>query len=83
MFRRSSILYVTVSLFTLITAGAANYTSLSNRSFEIDYENNVFLKDGQPFRYISGSVHYFRVVEEYWDSILGKLYLAGLNTIQT
>ena len=79
-----TILLVTLSLFAVTKAGTANYApQTTNRSFLIDYDNNVFLKDGQPFRYISGSVHYFRVMEDYWDSILRKLYLAGLNTVQT
>ena len=58
------------------------HTSYS-RSFTIDYENDVFLKDGEPFRYISGSFHYFRVPEFYWKDRLAKMKAAGLNTLQT
>ena len=57
--------------------------SSSSRSFTIDYENDVFLKDGEPFRYISGSFHYFRVAEFYWKDRLAKMKAAGLNTLQT
>ncbi|KAL1438027.1 hypothetical protein MTO96_048482 [Rhipicephalus appendiculatus] len=32
-----------------------------NRSFVVDYENDRFLKDGEPFQYVSGSIHYFRI----------------------
>eukprot|EP00795_Rhopilema_esculentum_P014374 gene14374-5422_t len=53
------------------------------RSFTIDYQNNCFLKDGQPFRYISGGMHYFRVPEFYWEDRLKKIKAAGLNAIQT
>jgi len=53
------------------------------RSFTIDYDNNRFLKDGEPFRYISGGIHYFRVPEFYWEDRLRKMKAAGLNTIQT
>lgn len=49
----------------------------------IDYENNQFLKDGQPYRYISGSLHYFRIPKNYWQDRLDKIKAAGLNTIQT
>ncbi|GAB6024565.1 hypothetical protein CHUAL_009717 [Chamberlinius hualienensis] len=53
------------------------------RSFVIDYENDQFLKDGQPYRYISGSIHYFRVPRVHWQDRLNKMKAGGLNTIQT
>ena len=52
------------------------------RSFVIDYENNTFLKDGQPFRYISGSIHYFRVPRNLWRDRLLKIRAGGYNAIQ-
>ncbi|MCJ8732959.1 hypothetical protein PDJAM_G00217660 [Pangasius djambal] len=58
-------------------------TSVSaERSFSIDYSNDCFLKDGQYFRYISGSVHYFRVPRCSWKDRLMKMYMSGLNAIQ-
>ena len=53
------------------------------RSFVIDYDNNCFLKDGEPFRYISGSFHYFRVPRFYWRDRLMKMKAGGLNAVQT
>ena len=53
------------------------------RSFVIDYENDCFLKDGEPFRYISGSFHYFRVPRFYWKDRLMKMKAGGLNAVQT
>ncbi|XP_029200002.2 LOW QUALITY PROTEIN: beta-galactosidase-like [Acropora millepora] len=53
------------------------------RSFTIDYKNDVFLKDGEPFRYISGSFHYFRVPKPYWEDRMKKMKSAGLNALQT
>ncbi|XP_048204582.1 beta-galactosidase [Perognathus longimembris pacificus] len=55
----------------------------SSRTFELDYYQDRFLKDGKPFRYISGSIHYFRVPRFYWVDRLLKMKMAGLNTIQT
>ena len=52
------------------------------RTFEIDYENNQFRKDGEPFRYISGSIHYFRVPSALWRDRLAKVRALGLNAIQ-
>ena len=53
------------------------------RSFVIDYDNDRFLKDGQPFRYISGCLHYFRVPKYYWKDRLMKMKAGGLNAVQT
>ncbi|KAK2839709.1 hypothetical protein Q5P01_013449 [Channa striata] len=52
------------------------------RSFSIDYKNNCFLKDGKPFQYISGSIHYSRIPPYYWKDRLVKMYMTGLNAIQ-
>ena len=56
--------------------------ALSNRSFGIDYTNNTFVKDGEPFRYISGSIHYSRVPYQYWEDRLEKMFAAGLDAVQ-
>lgn len=52
------------------------------RSFSIDYKNNCFLKDGKPFQYISGSIHYSRIPRYYWKDRLLKMYMTGLNAVQ-
>ena len=44
---------------------------------------NQFLLDGKPFRILSGAMHYFRVVPEYWRDRLGKMKAFGLNTVET
>ena len=56
---------------------------ISARSFTIDFKNNQFLKDGQPFRYVSGSIHYARVPSALWGDRLKKMRAAGLNALQT
>ncbi|XP_045713335.1 beta-galactosidase [Phyllostomus hastatus] len=56
--------------------------NVSQKTFTIDYNRNCFLKDGRPFRYISGSIHYFRVPRFYWKDRLLKMKMAGLNAIQ-
>lgn len=42
-----------------------------------------FYLDGEPFKIISGSIHYFRVVPEYWRDRLEKLKALGCNTVET
>ncbi|NWY11244.1 BGAL galactosidase, partial [Aphelocoma coerulescens] len=56
--------------------------SPSARSFQLDYEHNCFRKDGAPFRYISGSIHYARVPRPAWRDRLLKMYMSGLNAVQ-
>ncbi|CAN8028404.1 unnamed protein product, partial [Ixodes persulcatus] len=53
------------------------------RCFRVDYENNVFLKDDEPFQFVSGSFHYFRVLKDSWKDRLLKMKNGGLNVVQT
>lgn len=54
----------------------------AKRSFKIDYDNDQFLRDDLPFRYISGEIHYFRIPYQYWGDRLAKIRAAGLNAVQ-
>lgn len=49
-------------------------------TFEIRDE---FYLDGRPFQIISGGIHYFRVLPEYWEDRLCKLKALGCNTVET
>lgn len=42
-----------------------------------------FYLDGKPIKIISGAIHYFRVVPEYWEDRLLKLKAMGCNTVET
>lgn len=48
--------------------------------FEIKEE---FYLNEHPIKIISGAIHYFRVVPEYWRDRLEKLRLMGCNTVET
>ncbi|KAI5943663.1 beta-galactosidase-1-like protein isoform X2 [Manis javanica] len=52
------------------------------RSFVVDRDNGRFLLDGVPFRYVSGSLHYFRVPRVLWADRLFKMRMSGLNAVQ-
>uniref|UniRef100_A0A667YJB5 Beta-galactosidase n=1 Tax=Myripristis murdjan TaxID=586833 RepID=A0A667YJB5_9TELE len=54
-----------------------------NTSTFLFFFNDCFRKDGEAFRYISGSIHYSRIPRVYWKDRLLKMYMAGLNAIQT
>ena len=72
-----------VCFFILVFLHHSKSKVFASPSFTIDYESNTFLKDGKPFRYISGSMHYFRIPYQLWEDRLYKAKMAGLNTIQT
>jgi beta-galactosidase len=49
-------------------------------NFEVKEE---FYLDGKKIKIISGGIHYFRVVPEYWRDRLEKLKSLGCNTVET
>lgn len=49
---------------------------------QFEIRDNFYL-NGDPFQVISGSIHYFRVVPEYWRDRLEKLKAMGCNTVET
>ncbi|XP_053328055.1 beta-galactosidase-1-like protein [Spea bombifrons] len=69
-------------LLCLLLMGTLCPRAWADPSFAIDYDRNCFKKDGTCFRYISGSVHYFRIPAAYWRDRLLKMYMTGLNAIQ-
>ena len=73
----------TAAIWVALFVFLAGFHTTSSRSFVVDWKNDVFLKDGEPFRYISGSFHYFRVPRFYWQDRLSKMKAAGLNAVQT
>ena len=42
-----------------------------------------FLLNGEPFRVLSGAIHYFRVHPDQWADRIAKAHAMGLNTIET
>lgn len=50
------------------------------KRFEVKDE---FYLDGKPVKLMSGAVHYFRLVPEYWEDCLYNLKAMGFNTVET
>ncbi|MFB6839900.1 beta-galactosidase family protein [Streptomyces sp. NPDC056361] len=50
---------------------------------DLQMDEAGFLLDGQPFRFLSGGLHYFRVHPDQWQDRLRKARLMGLNTVET
>ncbi len=63
-----------VSILVLLLCSAL---TSSRRSFSIDYDKRTFLRNGQSHRYVSGTLHYFRVLPGAWRDRLAKMRLAG------
>lgn len=53
---------------------------MTNHIFEI---KDDFYLDDKKIKIISGGIHYFRVVPEYWRDRLEKLKAMGCNTVET
>lgn len=49
----------------------------------LEWKDKQYLLDGKPLRIMSGAIHYFRVVPEYWKDRLLKLKACGFNTVET
>ena len=49
----------------------------------LEVKGGAFYLDGQKIQILSGAIHYFRVVPEYWEDRLKKLKNCGLNTVET
>lgn len=49
----------------------------------LEYKDDRYVWDEAPFRMMSGAIHYFRVVPEYWQDRLLKLKACGFNTVET
>lgn len=47
------------------------------------YDDETFRLDGEPFRIVSGALHYFRVHPDQWAERIAMGRLMGLNTIET
>lgn len=55
---------------------------MQNKENIFEIKDNFYLKS-ESFKIISGSIHYFRVVPEYWRDRLEKLKAMGCNTVET
>lgn len=68
-----------ISIASSVSAQISDSPYVSNGS--LTFQNRTFYLDGNPFRILSGSLHYFRVVPEYWWDRMQKMKACGLNTL--
>ncbi|XP_061659256.1 beta-galactosidase-1-like protein 2 isoform X2 [Syngnathoides biaculeatus] len=53
------------------------------RKFGLSANSSQFSLEGEPFRILGGSIHYFRVPRAYWRDRLMKMKACGINTLST
>ena len=49
----------------------------------LEAKDSAFFLDGREIKLLSGAIHYFRVIPEYWEDRLLKLKACGLNCVET
>ncbi|PAV31145.1 beta-galactosidase [Virgibacillus profundi] len=50
---------------------------------KLKVQGNELHLNNEPIQIISGAIHYYRVVPEYWEDRLLKLKACGFNTVET
>lgn len=73
--------------FVLLFAVGAEYLDIQKnkngtRGLRINCDQNRFELDGEPFHYIAGEIHYFRIPYMLWNDRLYRLRAMGLNVAQ-
>ena len=65
--------------------GVRSYFDAKPRApaIKISPDGKDFVVEGKVKRILSGAIHYFRVVPDYWEDRLRKLRATGLNTVET
>ncbi|XP_036229202.2 beta-galactosidase [Bactrocera oleae] len=77
------VLGLTCCLLLLGVHASYAHRAAGSRNFTVDWDNDRFLKDGEPFRFIAGSFHYFRAHPDSWQRKLQTLRASGLNAVTT
>ncbi|XP_061606687.1 beta-galactosidase-1-like protein 2 isoform X2 [Phyllopteryx taeniolatus] len=54
-----------------------------SRKVGLSANSSQFTLEGEPFRILGGSIHYFRVPRAYWRDRLMKMKACGINTLTT
>uniref|UniRef100_A0A1A9W869 Glycoside hydrolase 35 catalytic domain-containing protein n=1 Tax=Glossina brevipalpis TaxID=37001 RepID=A0A1A9W869_9MUSC len=75
--------FMAIVVITLVVNLSKAEELPQRRQFTIDNETNSFLMNGEPFRYVSGSFHYFRALPEVWRKRLRTMRAGGLNAVDT
>lgn len=81
----STLLALSVQINNVLSADPTLYEYYTSGGIKTALEaNNVnqFTLNGKPLVLYSGTLHYFRIVPQYWKKILASFKAAGLNSVQ-
>jgi hypothetical protein len=69
----------------LVASPIASSQQLSDSPYvsngSLTFKNRTFYLDGTELRIVGGSLHYFRIVPEYWWDRMQKMKACGLNSL--
>jgi len=83
-FRKKPLLIlVGLSVCLILWMAIQHYKRVPLEMSALTVTKGQFMLKTKPLRIFSGSIHYFRVVPEYWRDRLLKLKAMGLNTVET
>ncbi|GAU98931.1 hypothetical protein RvY_10003 [Ramazzottius varieornatus] len=80
---RTASLLLSIGILLAVADGRWQEEEEVNKRPSFTVGKNTFLRDGQPFQLISGTIHYWRHLPEYWEDTFSKMRAAGLNALQT
>jgi len=85
--------YLLVGLVILFLFAMYSFVGHNQQTLILDKDRHLFIrlfkendpnrKIIRPFRILSGSLHYFRVLPQQWSERIEQMKKAGLNTIET
>ncbi|XP_030648716.1 beta-galactosidase-1-like protein 2 [Chanos chanos] len=82
--RRYFVLFLTIAGFIIFRhMGTQRGRVQVVRRVGLSVNSSQFNLEGEPFRILGGSVHYFRVPRAYWKDRLMKMKACGINTLTT
>ena len=77
------VIYISLFCFSYSAELPTNYEYYTSGGIKsgLKERGNYFTLNGKEVRILSGSLHYFRVPQQYWRDRLFKMKAAGLNAV--
>ena len=71
------------NVFNSSTKPGLTSTLKTSSAMALEARDNEFFLNGKSLRILSGAMHYFRVLPQYWSDRMRKMKACGLNTLET
>ena len=69
--------------FGTFIVGSVTMSEVYRSTGALSFKGGEFVLEEKPLRIYSGTMHYFRVVPQYWRDRFRKMRACGLNTVET